>query len=222
MSVYREWIAKGTKKPGKSRAGLAKAITEALRLDPPMSRTTIYKIIAGTREIHASELEPASRYMEEPIPRIADLIVQADHTTVPIIGNLHVGVWLDPDVQPEPLGTIVIPKDHVYPDLPHLAFVMKDDSMDAIRIFEGDIVVCVGFKEARVKLVTGMKVVIERKNTAGLIERTLRAVEVHNGGVEYKSLCTGKEYKSIALNKAKTSGERITVLGILRRSMREF
>lgn len=221
MSVYSEWISKGTKKPGKSRAGLAAALTKALRLDPPMSRTTIYKIIAGTRAVHANELEPAARYMEEPIPLTSEIIAQSSQISVNLLGAVQVGLWIDPEVAADNLGSIEIPRDHVYPNLPHFAFVAKDDSMDSIRVFEGDTIICVDFKATKLKLATGMCLVIERKNRAGLVERSLRAIET-NGDIEFKSRCESREYKSVYMKKAKETGEKITIVGLLRRSTREY
>lgn len=220
--MYKDWIAKGTKKPGKSRAGLAAHITKALKLDPPMSRTTVYKIIAGTREIHADELQPAAEYMGEPIPHIGQLIASAGHVAVIIRGNVRAGVWVDKENSETSLGSIIIPKDHDYPELTHLAFIASDDSMNGIRVFEGDTIICIDFKETKLKLATGMVVVIERKNSVGLIERTLRAVDVKGTKTEYKSVCNDKEYKSVICDKAKTNGEKISVVGILRRSIRDY
>lgn len=221
--MYREWIKNGTMKPGKTRAGLAAYITKALKLDPPMSRTTIYKIIAGTREIHADELEPAAAYMEEPIPRVSELIVQAEHVTVDIVGSVMVGSWSDSEIITEKLGQIAAPRDHQFPTAKHLAYLVKDDSMDALKISEGAIILCVDFKDTKLKLATSMKVVIERRH-GQLVERSLRAVEVHdNKDVEFKSLCTSREYKSVFVKHGNsTGGEKVTVVGLLRRSIREF
>lgn len=222
--MYREWIKKGTLKPGKSRAGLAKAITQALKLDPPMSRTAIYKIIAGTRDIHANELEPASRYMEEPIPFLGDFIVQAEQSAIDVVGNVQVGFWIDSNVISETVHEkIVVLKDHEFPNARHTAYHVKDDSMNGIRVFEGDTIVCVAFKDTKLKLADNMNVVIERKNSDGLTELTLRSVEIKKDGVEFKSRCSNKDYKSVSMShKPKAGGERITVVGLLRRSIRNY
>lgn len=52
------WIRDGLKKPGKTQRGLA----DALHTDP----AAISRLLAGTRQLKASEIEPARAYLEGP------------------------------------------------------------------------------------------------------------------------------------------------------------
>lgn len=58
--ILTEWLVAGLQKNGKDVAGLAKR----LKIHP----SAIYKLMAGTRDFHLTEIKPIADYIDEPIP----------------------------------------------------------------------------------------------------------------------------------------------------------
>mgnify|MGYP001033910366 CR=1 FL=1 len=60
--TYRQWLADGLKKPGKSAQGLAKKLGR--------NPSVVTRMTGGTRRIHAEEIPVISAYIEEPAPQV--------------------------------------------------------------------------------------------------------------------------------------------------------
>lgn len=60
--ILANWLASGLEKEGKDVAGLARA----LKLHP----SAIYKMMAGTRDFHLTEIRPIADYIEESVPEL--------------------------------------------------------------------------------------------------------------------------------------------------------
>lgn len=58
--MFQDWIRRGLKKDGKTQQGLA----EALSVD----RTAVSKLLAGTRQLKADEINKVAAYLGEPPP----------------------------------------------------------------------------------------------------------------------------------------------------------
>ena len=76
-----EWIKSGLEKPGKTKRGLA----AALSVDP----TIIGRIVKGTRRVRADELGTISSYIEEPVP-IRHVTTSIQHSDATPITNAEI------------------------------------------------------------------------------------------------------------------------------------
>ncbi len=217
-SVYSKWIANGTKKPGKSKAGLARYLTKALKLKPPMVRGTPGKMIAGTRKVFGEELEHIAAYIEEPIPVLAPV---GELLTLKIERELAAGVWVEPDSHKD-LGDVVTPRDFVYPTAEHHAYCLRGNSMVDAGLFDGDILICIEPNGDRV--VEGKFVVIERER-AGLIETSARIVHFFKDRTEYVCAPNSEKYKPVIVRnggKRSPNSEIVRTVAIIRRQTRDL
>jgi phage repressor protein C with HTH and peptisase S24 domain len=94
-------------------------------------------------------------------------------------------------------GEVSIPEvPGVWPGLGQFAYLVKGNSMDALRIFDGEYVICVPYFEAREDLRAGDIVVVERvRNSA--IERTVKQVEIEGRTVRFCPRSTDPKFKPI-------------------------
>ncbi len=95
---------------------------------------------------------------------------------VPVIGETAAGRWFEQNVVFEdeaPAISLVLGK---YQKLSQFAFRVVGNSMNRKRIHNGDIIVCVPYFEARVRITEGDIVVVERKQ-GHLTERTVKQIE---------------------------------------------
>lgn len=60
--ILTAWLVKGLEKEGKDVAGLAKR----LKIHP----SAIYKLMAGTRDFHLTEIRPIADYINESVPEL--------------------------------------------------------------------------------------------------------------------------------------------------------
>jgi SOS-response transcriptional repressor LexA len=227
--VYADWIKKGLRKPGKTAVGLAQAITKALKLKKPMPRQTVYKMTWGARTVYSEELAPIAAYIEEPIPNIPTHIPThiTDVVSISVQCEIGAGIWIEPGVS-EPatnIGTILAPKDHVFPHSKLLAYAFKGDSMLSVGILDGDVLICIPSRDDEIE--DGRQVVIER-NRAGLIERSARIVMKHSDRTEYvvASPHDAKYKPCIVHKKGKrphgSENETVKVVAIIRRVTRNI
>ncbi len=216
--TYGKWIAEGLKKEGKSAIGLAKALKQALKLKKPMHRTTIYKMINGTRKIYSNELAPIAAYIEEPVPNMSVQSSLENLQTIRVQREIGAGFWREGDEETVPeLGTIVVPTDPDHPAATHLAYRMKGDCMGASGILDSDTVICI---ESNEQLTDGKQVVIERLRS-GLIETSPRVVRLFKDRIEYH--CAGHKPVVVSNNKKKSGvseSESVKVVAIIRRVTR--
>ena len=87
MEDLLDCIRRGLRKPGKTQAGLARALGRA--------PSAINNLLAGKRRLRADEIARIARYLEEPPPHIYGddgLAHAADETTrVPVLGYVGTG-----------------------------------------------------------------------------------------------------------------------------------
>jgi SOS-response transcriptional repressor LexA len=215
--MYKSWVKAGVHKPGKSVIGLAKALSS--HRGKNVHRGTIYKIIAGTREIHLDELAPIAKYIEEPIPMPQQTaIVSGELITVPIEREVGVGMWLEAGVtHGSDLGVITTPRDHIHPHAQHHAYLFRGDSMVHCGIIDGDVLICI--KPHAEAEIDGCQVIVER-NRSGVIEVSVRMAEVFKDRVEFKACCDNDTYKPIVVKHKGKQIEAVNVLAIVRRVTR--
>lgn len=220
MNGIREWIKRGVHKPGKSVPGLAQAITKALKLPAPMHRGTIYKMMAGTREVRADELSPIAEYIGEPIP-IPTQSPIGDFVTIPIEREVRPGIWAEAAaLDSVNLGNIIAPRDDEFPREMHRAFLFRGDSMKSAGLLDGDIVICI---EQEGELASGKLVIIERSR-GGLVEFSVRTANAYKDRIE---LVDDKNPPLIRRNTDKVAGrkikadvESINIVAVVRRITR--
>jgi transcriptional regulator with XRE-family HTH domain len=87
MQALLDWIRRGLLKPGKTQAGLARALGR--------SPSAINNLLSGKRRLRADEIARVARYLEEPAPRIngdGELAPAADEAmTVRVLGYVGDG-----------------------------------------------------------------------------------------------------------------------------------
>ena len=87
MEDLLDWIRRGLRKPGKTQAGLARALGR--------SPSAINNLLSGKRRLRADEIARVARYLDEPPPRInadGEVAHYADETKpVPVLGYVGTG-----------------------------------------------------------------------------------------------------------------------------------
>jgi transcriptional regulator with XRE-family HTH domain len=87
MEDLLDWIRRGLRKPGKTQAGLARALGR--------SPSAINNLLSGKRRLRADEIATIARYLEEPPPRIdgdGELAHSAGETKrLPVLGYVGSG-----------------------------------------------------------------------------------------------------------------------------------
>jgi repressor LexA len=171
MMLDIKTIARGLQKPGKTKGGLAGAMG--------VRNGAISEILAGTRLIKTTELQPIIDYLEL--------------NSVPIMGRVGAGAVIEPEyeqVPPEGLGAVELP----FP-IPEetIAFEVAGDSM-LPKYESGDIIVVYRDQrhplsnfygeEAAVRLKTGERYLktIERGNTPSVVEPHQLQRQAHQRG----------------------------------------
>jgi len=186
-----------------SLAARIRALRSALRMNQAE-----FALRVGVEQPTVSRWESAAVYPEvESIVRMAKLANVSrlefeygeDAATAPIngrdnknnggikiSGDVAAGVWVEQAVvdQPAEYLTGFVP-DHRYDGMRQFALVVRGSSVDRLRIFDGDIVVCVDWADLGKDFSTGDIVVVERARYGGqMIETTLKQIEIRNGNVE--------------------------------------
>lgn len=177
------------------------------------------------RKFAVSDLPIIAEYFGDTVPAlpgIAPVNKSAKVVTVPIDGYVEAGMFRDGDQLSQVERNFTTPRDSKYPNVKHMAYEVRGDSMNLAGILEGDTIIGVDFQETGRPLANGMKVVIEQ-NRDGLIERSLKVAMVYPDRVEFQPRSTNASHKPIVLmNKNKTSASKqIRVLAIVRRITRD-
>lgn len=198
---------------------MAQAITKALKLKTPMHRGTIYKMIAGTRDIRTDELAPIANYIGEPIP--LPLPVQSsvgEFITIPIEREVRPGIWVEDSVSGGvDLGSIVATRDDEFPLARHRAFLFRGDSMRQAGLLDGDTIICI--EPETEEAVPGKIVVIER-NRGGLVEVSARVLNSYKDRVEYADDVNPPIVRKTTERRTKNDSESIKVVAVVRRITR--
>lgn len=161
-----EWIRAGLDKPGKTKAGLAKAISR--------HPAVVTNILSGKRELKAREISVIARYLEVDPPDTAPIEEQPKIATAFIVGDVAAGVWSEPGVNYEPIPSTVV-VDARWPE--HAVFLLRVRGSSINRqAKEGDLVLCLEAHEAPRDFQHGDWVVAERTDAAGRIETTVKRV----------------------------------------------
>jgi SOS-response transcriptional repressor LexA len=125
---------------------------------------------------------------------------QVGSRTVTIRGFTQAGQWNEfENWEDESQGEIPIPEmPGIWPGLDQFAYLVKGNSMDAARIFDGEYVICVPYFEAREDLEAGDIVVVERTRNSA-VERTVKQIEIDGKIVRFCPRSTDLKFKPIVV-----------------------
>lgn len=162
-----QWIIDGLKKPGKTQAGIAKA----MRRSPSM----VTAMLKGKRELKAKDIGVIARYLEVDPPIMPPPEDKPQIRTAMIIGDVAGGVWTEPGVEFEPIPTTVA-IDERWAARDVFLLRVRGSSINR-QAKDGDLVLCLSKFAAPRDIRSGDWVVVERRAADGRIETTVKRVQ---------------------------------------------
>ncbi|MGE8129046.1 LexA family protein [Methylobacterium sp. NPDC080182] len=125
--------------------------------------------------------------------------VRNDVRLAPVVGTVAAGLWFLPDAPPqvEPEPVPYVPCRH--PDLAQTAYKVVGSSMNKRNVHDGDFVVTVPYWEARMAPVAGDIAVVQRSRDGGLVELTIKEIEVTRESVRLVPRSTEPEYQDVII-----------------------
>lgn len=111
----------------------------------------------------------------------------------PVVGEAAAGVWREEDVWDVGKYPDVPVASGYYSSLPQKAFRVSGSSVDLLRIFDGDFVICVDYWEVRTSPQDRDIVVVLRRQGA-LVERTVKQIVVKADVIELWPRSTDPRY----------------------------
>lgn len=209
-----EWIKKGLTKPGKSNSGLAKALGRA--------PSAVTALLNGGRQIKASEVAIIARYLDIEAPLAgARFDLLPDQTAIqhiPVRGIAQAGSWRayeDMDYSSLPPVPTVPGR---YAASEQFALKIAGNSVNKLRIFDGDFVICVNYWIARTGPVDGDIVAVERRRGPEF-ERTVKRLKIVDGGFELHPESDDPRHKPIFVKKNhgfhEGEGIEIEIIGLV-------
>ena len=115
----------------------------------------------------------------------------------PVVGTVAAGLWFSPDAPPQVESEPVPYVPCRYPDLEQTAYKVVGPSMNKARIEDGDFVIAVPYWDARMAPVAGDIAVIERSRDGGLVEMTVKEIEVTREAVRLIPRSTDPAYQEV-------------------------
>jgi SOS-response transcriptional repressor LexA len=170
--------------------GLRRARVDEIKLAADALKVKVTDIFPEFSQIQESESAAAASDGAE--------VRQVGARLVMVRGFTQAGQWNEFEYwEDESLGKIAIPEmPGIWPGLDQFAYLVKGNSMDAARIFDGEYVICVPYFEAREDLRAGDIVVVERvRNSA--IERTVKQIEISGKKVSFCPRSSDPKFKPI-------------------------
>jgi SOS-response transcriptional repressor LexA len=160
------------------------------------------KLAADALKVKVTDIFPEFEHIEEgekaALAVASAEVRQIESQLVIVRGFTQAGQWNEFEHwEDESLGKIAIPEmPGIWPGLDQFAYLVKGNSMDAARIFDGEYVICVSYFQAREDLRAGDIVVVERvRNSA--IERTVKQIEISGKTVSFCPRSTDPKFKPI-------------------------
>jgi len=191
------WIAHGLQKPGKTQAGLARALG--------VTQPQITRLLAGERSLRVEELGAVEGYLDERFPygQVSPWTgeirnVEGMSGTMPVKYRVQAGSWLEVDgLNDDVLATIPFLRDPAFPpSREQYAVQIVGDSMD--RIFpDGSYAIVV---EAAGQEPLHNDLVIVRRTMRGLVERTVKRYVLTPKGAELRPESHDSRHKPLPLN----------------------
>lgn len=103
--------------------------------------------------------------------------------TAPVRGVVAAGAWLEADMFDDIEHEEVPFRPGQFPGLEQFAYRISGNSVDLVRLHDGDYAICVSYWEARHALADNDTVIVERRR-GGEIERTCKVLKVTAEGYE--------------------------------------
>ncbi|WP_163006083.1 LexA family protein [Methylobacterium brachiatum] len=172
------------------KAGLnAAAVQQIIKGNDPKASTL--QQLASSNDLSLDEI-----LLGRPQPSTAEHI-KNEVRLAPVVGTAAAGIWFSfdapPQVEPEPVPYVPCR----YPDLAQTAYKVVGSSMNRRNVHDGDFVVTVPYWEARMAPVAGDIAVIERSRDGGLVELTIKEIEVTRESVRLVPRSTEPEYQDV-------------------------
>lgn len=200
--MIKEWLIKGLEKPGKSQSGLARYIG----IDP----SAVNKAVKGTRQLSGLELIKAAEYLGEPVPGGR---FKPHGKPIFFRGRVAASVWREQSADQDSPKVSQIPRDLRYPYAEQYALEVEGDSMNKVAK-DGWTVVCVPYWEVRRSMIPGDLVHVERVNTAGQHEFTLKRLKMGDGGLELWPESTSKDHQK-PIPAVNSDGYAVEIIGLV-------
>lgn len=203
-AMYREWLHKGLKQPGKTQSRLA----EILGVD----QSAISRMISGKRNIRADELPKIARYIEKEPPLTEKRGKGIPVRRVEVLGSIQAGVWREVDV------AIMTSEDAVAAvggkeALEQYALKVVGPSVEKV-IPDGAFAICVSYWEARSGIQAGDLVHVERRR-GDLVEATVKRVRENYDGYELWPESNDPQHQNpVALNEHDDT-ESVEIVGLV-------
>jgi SOS-response transcriptional repressor LexA len=157
----------------------------------------------------------------------------AEVAEVPVVGKVEAGVFrvVEGFDDALPSAIVVVARDPRFPRARLYAFEVQGDSMDAVGILPGDLVITADFIDAGLPLRDGMTVVAECTRDGGhTVERTLKEVATFKDRVELVPRSTNKKHQKFVIKpnydpsepSKSEDGAQIKVLAVVLRVNKEL
>lgn len=227
-----DWIREGLKQPGKSQAGLARAMGRA----PPAVSNMLSKS-GKKRRLLAEEIPVIAAYLGVQPPAVAatsdvELIAVRDRLVpVRVVGTVEAGAFREVDeFDQSEFEEIYDTPDPKFPNARRAAWTVSGDSMDALRprpILSGDKVICVDFDDlhGKVPLRDDMVVVVERTRDGGMTrEWSVKQIEIYDDRTEFHPRSNNPRHKPIVVHHDlhADDGQQVSVLALVRRVVNDI
>lgn len=194
--VVADWIAQGLKKPGKTQAGLARALG--------ISQPQISAITSGNRSIKVEEISALEDYLDAPFPysKISSATagdvaeVEGMAGMMPVIFRVAAGVWMETDGA-EIITSIPFARDPSYAATRRqYAVQVLGESMDKV-LPDGAFAIVV---EANGQEPVNGDLVIVKRTHRGMIERTIKRYVVTRKGAELRPESSDPRFKPLPVD----------------------
>lgn len=147
------------------------------------STSQVTMLLSGERKYHSEWIDKISKALGIPVWQLfadPNVINGGDVDSVSVIGEIQAGVWKEANQFDEedifciPYGVPNLYKNKVY------ALRVAGDSMN-LAYPEGTYIIVVPLLDYASPLVSGKRVIVERKKADGIVEATAKELEVVNG-----------------------------------------
>lgn len=155
--------------------------------------TRISDVLAGRRQIQASEIAAVANYLEMTIPEVVRLAGGLDaapkHQSLPldehvfVRGVVEAGLWIDSDEMEFPRDEWIpleIPSDDRFPHGERFGLLVRGNSMNLIYP-EGTILVCINPLRLGYEPGNGDHAIVRLRRQDGLVELTVKEIVEQEG-----------------------------------------
>lgn len=140
------------------------------------THATVSRLETGRMQLTELWLDKISKALGVSISELFGDVVPAMATGLPVLGDVHAGVWREVDLGDEPKESpLPIGFDPSYPNVTQFALRVQGESMNRI-VRDGAYIVCVSWAELGRQPRDNELVVVERRRD-GLVETTIKRIK---------------------------------------------